>query len=212
MLGRTIVAAAAAFALVGASNAGAQTIGFKVGASFAKWDFETATGGEDLETLTAFMGGGFVRFGLGRVGLQPELLVVTRGGEYPAEAFEGDAKLKVDYIEVPVLLIVPLTMGTGVAPYVFGGPSFAFEINCKVETSAVSGDASEDCSDNDLRESTDIGATAGGGLSFPMGPGDLFVEGRYNWGLTNLAKGEGTEIKSRTGAVLAGYSIWLGQR
>jgi hypothetical protein len=204
MIRRTAIVAAAAFAVFGASDIGAQTIGFKVGASFANWDVEDDLGGPDTDQFSAFMGGGFIRFGLGRIGFQPELLVVTRGTD-----FVDIGRVKVDYVEVPVLLVLPLTSGVGIAPYVFGGPSVAFEIGCKFQEEGT--DASDDCdaADIDPRKSTDFGLTAGAGLELPLGPGAILIEGRYNWGLSNVSDFPATEIKSRTPAVLAGYSIPL---
>jgi hypothetical protein len=193
--------AVAAFALFGASQASAQTIGFKVGAAFANVDVDDF----DSESLTSLMGGGFVRFGMGGFGIQPELLFVTRG--YEVEELGVTGKFKIDYIEVPILAVVPIAMG-GIAPYLFAGPSFAFKIGCNVEVD----DDSEDCGDDDGLKSTDIGATVGGGLEFPMGPGALLVEGRYNFGLSNISDTEGTDAKTRTAAILAGYSIPLGPR
>jgi len=206
MIRRTALAAFTAFAVLGASDISAQTIGFKVGASFADWSAEEGGQKFDTDQISSFMGGGFVRFGLGRLALQPELLVVTRGAEFLDDDVFGaiGAKVKVDYVEVPVLLMLPLTTGAGISPYIFGGPSIAFEIGCKVD--------SEDCGDDTGRKSMDLGATAGAGLEFPLGPGALLVEGRYNLGLSNISDVDPLEIKSRTLAVLAGYSISLGSR
>jgi len=217
MIRRIVLAAFAAAAVFGASDINAQTIGFKLGASFADWKVEDSDVDQETDQLTSFMGGGFVRFALGRLGFQPELLVVTRGAEFAADDFAGVGRFKVDYIEVPVLLVLPLTSGVGMAPYVFGGPSFAFEIGCKVEADVNGVEASDDCDDVDPddifdRKSMDIGATAGAGIQFPLGPGALLFEGRYNWGLSNISDVEGLDIKSRTIAVLAGYSIPLGAR
>ena len=35
----------------------------------------------------------------------------------------------------------------------------------------------------------EIGFSAGTGISFPLGKFEMFFEGRYTWGLTNLNKG-----------------------
>lgn len=214
MIRRMVFATVVAAAVVGASSASAQTIGFKVGPSFANWNMEDEDGTEiEGETLTSFMGGGFIRFNMGRLGIQPELLYVTRGTEATDPDFDISGKFKVDYIEVPVLLVLPLTTGTGIAPYLFGGPSFAFEVGCKVEAGDVSVDCDEGEGDSG-RKSLDLGATAGLGLTFPAGPGALLIEGRYNFGLSNLVDNPIADesVKSRTAAILAGYQIWLGTR
>jgi hypothetical protein len=51
----------------------------------------------------------------------------------------------------------------------------------------------------------------GGGISVPMGPGALLLEGRYNFGLLNLIKDSDETIRNRSGAVLVGYSIPIGR-
>src|SRR5512145_1999987 len=61
-----------------AAQADAQVIGFKIGPTFANLDVDDD---EDAGRLTSFGGGGFIRFGLGGLSVQPEILVVTKGAE-----------------------------------------------------------------------------------------------------------------------------------
>lgn len=208
---RTLGAAVAAFALIGVSQASAQTLGFKVGASFANWDMQqNNVSVEGTSTLTSFMGGGFIRFGAGRIAIQPELNAVTRG--FKEDLSGSNSSLKVDYVEVPVLLVLGMNMGTGmgISPYLAAGPSFAFEVKCSVDGGDIGG--TTDCGDNGERKSLDMGLTGAAGIEFPMGPGHLLIEGRYNYGLSNISDDPSVEIKSRTAAILAGYSIPLGAR
>src|SRR5690606_12326079 len=124
-----VLAAALAFT---ATAAEAQTIGFKLGASLSNLKIDGTTAETDY--TTGFAGGGFIRFGFGRLGIQPEILSVTKGAEVDGGAVDGeDSALNIEYIEIPVLLHLPLTYGSSFAPYVFGGPSFAFEIGCEFE-------------------------------------------------------------------------------
>src|SRR5215216_5711647 len=149
-----------ALALAVSSAAQAQTIGFKIGASMANPQFNP-----DVETnaLVSLGGGGFVRFGAGRLGVELEALSITKGAEFE---FDG-SKLKIEYIEVPLLLHLPLTLGQSFAPYVIAGPSIAFDVDCEGELSE--GEPFK-CDD---REKTDFGLSAGGGLGFAAGPGAL---------------------------------------
>lgn len=200
-----LIVAAFAFA---ASAAEAQTIGFKLGASLSNLQIDGTTGETDY--TTGFAGGGFIRFGFGRLGIQPEILSVTKGAELDGGEGGEDSSLKIEYIEIPVLIHLPLTYGSSFAPYVFGGPAFAFEIGCDFED--------VDCDDESqadpvVLKSTDIGLTAGGGLAFAMGPGALLLEGRYTWGMTDIDDTEdAVEIKNRSALILAGYSIPIGRR
>jgi hypothetical protein len=194
-------AACAALLLASAPALDAQTIGFKLGATMSKIVTEPDS---DLDGLTAFAGGGFIRFDFGRIGIQPEILTITKGQD------EDLGKLELEYIEVPVLLHLPLSMGSTFAPYVIAGPAFGFEVGCQVETTTET-----DCDDAGLgapqdRKSTDIGITAGGGLAFGIGPGAVLLEGRYNWGLTNILDTDGdASMKNRYAAFFVGFAIPL---
>jgi hypothetical protein len=210
---RTItVAAFAAVALTGASSqvsAQGLTIGFKLGPTFANLEFDDETFEEN--TINNFGGGGFIRFGIGGLAIQPELLVFTKGSD--VESTLQDFETKIDYLEIPVLL--HFSLGSAViSPYLAAGPSFGFEIGCKVEDDAAGTES--DCDDagsgfNVNRKSFDFSLTGLAGLGFRMGPGSLFVEGRYVHGLSNINDQSGAEVKNRAYAVMAGYSISLGR-
>lgn len=197
----TFAVGTAALALA-ATGADAQTIGAKLGASFST--LTTDAEDENIDRLTGFVGGGFVRFDFGRLGLQAELLTVTKGATFDFNALDaGEVDFSLEYVEIPVLLHMPLSMGSSFAPYVLAGPAFAFEVGCESTTTL----GTRDC---EGLKSTDIGLAAGGGLAFAMGPGALLVEGRYTWGMTNLIEDEGSgSLKNRSAYLMAGYSIPL---
>lgn len=203
-----ILAGVAALAF-GATAASAQTIGFKAGASLSNLSIDGST--EGLDYRTGFVGGGFIRFGFGRLGIQPEILSVTKGAELDDPA--GDESISIEYVAIPVLLHLPLTYGASFAPYIMGGPEFAFDIGCEQEVGGVAVDCDDAGVDEFQRKSLDIGLSAGGGLAFAVGPGALLVEGRYTWGLTNIQEVETeSEVKNRSAYLMAGYSIPLGRR
>lgn len=209
-------AVAAAFSLLGTADVEAQgmTIGFKLGASFSNVSIDPD---EDTKSLTAFTGGGFLRFPLGPVQLQPELMYITKGFKIDDfdEEIDVEGKFKLSYIEIPVLLVLPLTQGASFSPYVFGGPAFAFEASCKIGVSGGGFSGDVDCEEGEdiERKKFDVGAMFGAGFGIPAGPGSLLIEGRYNFGLINIADTDVDEsLKNRSGAVLVGYSIPLGTR
>ncbi|MBR9988281.1 MAG: PorT family protein [Gemmatimonadetes bacterium] len=208
------IAVAAAFAL-SASAADAQTIGFKLGASMSNVSSAETTFFGDTHRKTGFVGGGFIRFGFGRIGIQPEILSVTKGFEMESVYYEENPSVSIEYIAVPVLLHLPLTYGASFAPYIIAGPEFAFDIGCEMSFP----DEDYDCDDEALpedffsRRSIDIGLSAGGGLAFAMGPGALLLEGRYTWGMTNIDDTpDAGEMKNRSAYFTAGYSIPIGRR
>jgi hypothetical protein len=187
-----------------AAPAAAQTIGFKIGPTFSKLDIE---GDDTAETLTSFGGGGFIRFGLGGLSLQAELLALTKGAEQEDTTINATGKLKFTYIEIPVTAMFSLG-----GPYLFAGPSLGFEVDCEAELEGSGGSISSDCDGVVDTKKMDVSLHGGAGIQFPLGPGALLVEGRYIHGLTNLNDdpADPESAKHRTWAVMAGYAIRIG--
>ena len=205
----------AAFALAGLlTNAAplaaqAPSIGFKLGSTWSKVDVDQPDGDDGIDWMSAFGGGGFIRFGMGGLGLQVDVLALTKGAEV-VDAAEGDVNFKIDYVDVPVQLAFSLG-SSRFSPYLLVGPSIGFEVGCKLDDETTASDTEIDCDDGDFfrRKSVDLGATGAVGLQIPMGPGSLLVEGRYTHGLSNIADEGNTEIKTRSAGIFAGYSIAL---
>ena len=204
---------------VAAVAADAQTIGVKLGPTFSKLNIEDAPDSDDggPETLTSFGGGGFIRFGLGGLNLQAELLALTKGASQSVEDPDfGEAtfKLKLNYIEIPITAMFPVGPG-----YVFAGPSVAFEVSCEVQFESDDIDVEGDDCDEGLEEdemdraSTDFSLHGGAGFEFAAGPGRILLEGRYIWGLTDLNESDDPDSfgfsKNRTWAFFVGYAVRL---
>jgi hypothetical protein len=204
------VTAGALFALQ--APLAAQTIGFKAGATFSKLDTEGDDSAQDY--LRKFGGGGFVRFGLGGLGMQAELLAVTKGSHASDADVGAEGGVRLDYIEVPVLARFGLGMNPGISPYIMVGPSFAYNTGCSIEVSTTNGDDDADFSadcDDDMVKKFDIGATGVAGLEFRAGPGNILVEGRYTHGLLDINDDESNtgKVRNRAFAVMAGYAFTL---
>lgn len=190
----------------------AQVIGFKLGPTLST--LQINDGASDENRLTSFGGGGFIRFGLGGLSLQPEILAVTKGSDIDGLGGD-DVKLQLNYIEIPLLARFALGSSTSFTPYLMAGPSFGFEIGCDVKVAFGENESSSECSDDNIaaRKSTDIGLTGVLGFEFRMGPGALLVEGRYAHGLTNLSGADSAfdvEARNRSFGIFAGYAIPLG--
>ena len=193
------------------SSAAQVVLGAKVGMTWANIDEDP----EELDTgsLSSIGGGGFLRFGLGGISIQTELLALTRGAEFEDDELDGSLQLKLNYIDVSALLRLALGSEASFTPYLLVGPSLGFEISCDVEFESDAGDFSSDCDDEeDLfeRSSTDFGLTGGVGFELPLGPGNVLVEGRYTFGLTDLAKEDNTSAKNRSFGIFLGYAVPLG--
>lgn len=209
-----VLTATAALLLLSAPAAAQVSVhvGAKAGAPFSTLSQDPD---RDAQSLVGFALGGFARFAFpAGFSVQPELLFVRKGAKYEftedGTAFEE--KVKLDYLEVPVLLRYDLARpGGGIAPYFFAGPSVGIEVACNLSAEAEGTDFEEACDEipGFGTESIDVGATGGAGVGFPAGPGTLFVEARYTFGLTNIDTRDESETKNRSGAVLVGYGVAL---
>ncbi len=160
----------------------------------------------DTSTRTGLVGGVFAELGLGSVfAIRPEGLYSQKGF---SETDTGiDADLKVDYIEVPLLLAARFGQSS-VRPVVFAGPVVGFEASCKLEGSSGGVSVSADCADQDVdTESTDFGVAFGGGVEVDAGGVVLLLDGRYTLGLRDIDAMNGSEAKNRVWSVMAGLGF-----
>lgn len=142
--------------------------------------------------------------------IRPEGLFSQKG----ASATEGgvDAELRLDYIEVPVLLLARVPTDGAVRPVLFAGPVVSFEATCEVEASSGGTALTLDCDEFEefvQTKSTDFAAAFGGGLEIDAGGVVLLLDGRYTLGLSDL---NGTpdsteEVKNRAWSVMGGVGF-----
>jgi len=172
--------------------------GVKGGVNFATLDLDPSLD-SNLGYRIGIVAGGFVALPLGsRLTIQPEGLFSQKGEKADLDGVE--AKLELDYIEVPVLVKYALTHGASRSFHVFGGPSIAFKIRSKATASF--GGTTVETGEDDIVKDTDFGVVFGAGMDF----GKWSVDGRYTLGLANINGDDDDETKIRTRAisVLAG--------
>jgi hypothetical protein len=169
---------------------------------------------DDRLTATGF--GGHVRFRFGAFALQPELQVVTRGAEISvATSEEEEEQLRMEYLELPVLLVFPVRVGR-LEPYAFGGGMVALESRCRyvVKESGLRSnfgcDSSSGAGQVFDRRKADYGLVGGAGASYRVGSGRVLLEARHTWGFRNVAAAPATlELRHRTFTIGIGYTINL---
>lgn len=179
-------------------------IGIKGGVSFADIPkyaelIEDDDGNAEMRIGAAI--GGHIAITLGGfVGLQTDVLYTQKG--FKAEApsgFDETLEVRLDYIDVPVMLRLGPTGGNGFQFLV--GPSFNFNTNAKVVLEGVI-DEEEDIKDE--VEDFEMGLVIGAGYYGSL----ITVEGRWLEGLTDTSDfrdfGEDETYKNRTFLVLLG--------
>jgi hypothetical protein len=193
----TMVMATLAFALPRAAAAQGLTYGAKAGVTLAtvSEDAEADSGWGYRVGLAA---GGYVALPLGsRLAIQAEGLFNQKGAR--ADVDDLVTTLKLDYVEVPVLVKYAVTHGGARSIHVFGGPSIAFKVRSRATASF--GDTTIDTDEDENIENVDLGVAAGAGVDF----GKWSIDGRYTFGLSNLVKSDDeAELRSRAISVLVG--------
>lgn len=155
---------------------------------------------------TGFIGGAAISWHLvDRFALQPELQFVQKGDD-ETDAFGGGViseHIRLNYIEVPVLLRASGDAVHGVTPFVIGGPQVAFKTSCSIDVKGVANNYT--CADFPPAESTEFGVVAGGGVDAAVMGHAISVSARYDWGLRDAFKNN--LAKTRTLAVLLGWRV-----
>ena len=167
------------------TNANAQDsaskFGVKGGVNFSNLYTEDV---DDNNVLTGFNVGFFAKLPISNnIALQPEISYTGKGAElvYNNALVSGTAQFKLDYIEVPLLLVVNVTKNFNI----HAGPYAAYMVSAKTTNKSDSGSYNfEDNIDTDDFNKFDAGLAGGVGLDFE--PVSFGV--RYNYGLTKIGK------------------------
>lgn len=152
----------------------------------------------DFKRRTGTIFGGSVQLPLGSViTLQPEFLFLNKGTKFRERGSAGTSNVRLDYLELPVLLRYDFSRET-IGPHVYAGPSVGFNVGCKLEDKGNSLLPTTDCTDDDFRpKRLDYGVTIGTGVDFNLG--GLAATGglRYGIGLADIRNDNSDEFKSR---------------
>jgi len=188
-----------AFVIVGAfsiSEVAAQpSFGLKGGLNFANLNNVDGT-----ESRTGFMAGAYVNIGvpMSPVSIQPEVLYSQLGAE-DSEA-GNTVKIKLDYIQVPVLAKFDFASPGPVAPNVYFGPYIGFNVNAEAEvsdgTASLSGDIKDEIKD------TDFGVVVGAGVDITK----FNIGVRYGAGLTKVFEDD-SDGKNGVFSIVAGINF-----
>ena len=182
--------------------------GVRAGVDFMKIGGEDAA--DDNNRRTGFMIGGFVLVDAGLIAVQPELMYIQKGTSRE-ETIRGTTvtrTLKLDYIEVPVLVKLQVPLEEGITPSVFAGPTLGLNVTAEAEAEAEGESATEDISDD--VSGTDFGLTLGGGVDIDFPVGTLMGNVRYGFGLTNIDDSEEDfSVRNRGFMITAGLALDL---
>lgn len=157
------------------------SFGFKGGVNFSNLYTEDA---ENSNTRIGFNAGVYAKMPITRLfAIQPEFYYTTKGAEvtYRNAFVDGTALFKLDYLELPLLLVVNVTNNFNIHV----GPYAAVLISGKVKNDSNVGAFNfEDNINVDDYNRLDAGIAAGVGFDL----GALGIGARYTYGVTKVGK------------------------
>ena len=164
----------------GASAQTSLSAGLKTGLNLATVYGNDAEG---VEIKSGFVSGLSIALNFGDAfAIQQEVLYCMKGTQYQDGFFT--AKIKLGYIEVPMLAKLTFSTDVEIDPFVYAGPAVAANVSAKKGYS-VSGSGSID-NDIDNVKSTDFGWVVGGGIGFDLSRTRASLEVRYERGLVEF--------------------------
>ena len=159
----------------------ATKFGIKGGVNFSNFYTDNV---DDNNVLTGFNAGFFAKMPISEnISFQTEISYTGKGAElvYNNAIVKGTAQFKLNYIEVPLLVVVNLTQNLNI----HAGPYAAYLISGKTTNESDSGSYNfEDNINVDDFNRFDAGLAAGVGLDLES----VSFGVRYNYGLTKIGK------------------------
>lgn len=140
--------------------------------------------------------GGSLNIPFGLISLQPEALYVQKRVTRPGLNGADPSTLRVDYLEIPLLLRVGLPI-PGFSPFAVAGPMIDVELGCNL----VAGMCPQSVKDQSY------GFAVGGGFRLGLVL-PLQLEGRYTWGLRDVGDvASGLDQRTRTFMLMVGMGF-----
>ncbi len=157
--------------------------GIKAGLNVANLRVDSEDNTEE-NTKNGFLGGFFLEIDpIGPLSLQGEVLYTQKGSKVKSTNSPGESDIKINYIEVPLILKLQMPLAPPLASYAFfAGPAVSFK---------VSEDVNANEGGEDLFKNSDMGGVVGASLGFSaLGLAAIVVDLRYTLGLSDILKDE----------------------
>lgn len=183
-----------------ATTFGQFTLGPKVGLTMSK----LSTNFEDVkeEAKAGFQFGAFARFGK-KLYVQPEVMFATKGGTIKSEGTDIKTDIKLNTLQVPVIVGFHLLNLKVVNVRVHGGPAVSFVMKEEIDINQVI----EDPIKEDNIKNTIWNFQLGAGVDVLM----FTLDVRYEWGLNNIFDpqdgGQSYDMKNNLWNISLGWKI-----
>ena len=176
------------------ANAQEFYFGLQGGINFADFALKSSSGTDQLTSVcTGYGFGGIFGYHISEnLSLSLEPMYLQKGGTQMATADNPNIDMTMSVLEIP--LLIKASVGHTVRPYLKAGPAVGFILNSEAQTQfggVVSGSSYQTYKAdlNDVLGNVDLGLIMSAGVSFSLGESQLFIEGRYSFGLVDLYQG-----------------------
>lgn len=184
----------------------------------------------DPENIVGLHFGLFTELGISNsFAIQPELNFLQKGSEVSDINIEGtpragsSLKVRINYLEVPVLAKARFGENK-LTGFLMAGPSLGYAMGGKSILNIDGNEVKEDIEfDKDIDDDGvkdrrwDFSAVVGGGAALAAGPGNVLLDLRYGWDLTDFSKFKNDqpagykESYNRTLGISLGYMFPIGK-
>ncbi|MDY0090170.1 MAG: porin family protein [Flavobacteriaceae bacterium] len=204
---KKIILSILAVVAFGTANAQDIKFGAKAGLNISNLTGDT----EDTKSKIGFHLGGVIEIKItDKFSVQPELLFSTQGAKYEeSESFGGESykyetTMKLNYLNIPIMAKYYVAENFSI----LAGPQVGFLMSAKAdweETYSFGGTTESDSGEEDVKDfykGIDFGLNLGLGYDFTE---NIFVEARYNLGLSNIADVDNYKEKNSVFQISLGY-------
>lgn len=193
------------------------SLGAKTGIGFATFsNFDPGEGSVTRSPNTMVQGGFVMDYKFGKlIGISVEALYQQKGEVYKSTSSSAKLKLYMNYLTIPIMVKASHSFGNFT---IFGGlgPYMGYALNGKlVGLGNDKGSVKLEFGKDNFRR-FDVGICIGLGGGIKLGPGNLFLDARYDYGLLDVQqpvdKPEGYKTHcNRNFGISLGYMFHLGK-
>ncbi len=207
---RPVAALCLSAALLAPTRANAQgaTAGVEAGVNIANVSFDLSGASVSLDHRTGGIGGVFFGVDGKNGGLIVEVLYTQKGTTIgqSGPGFTASTKVKLDYVEIPVLARVNLKASDKVMVHLFVGPAFGIKVKDDIVDTVTENNVTTSETNDANIKGTDVGIVFGGRMDFNK----FLIDARYDVGLTNVNKDTGSDepkVKNRVFSLMFGVKF-----
>jgi hypothetical protein len=208
------------FGLVFSQNVYPNGYGIKAGVNFA--DISNLENpflemlGIKFGTKIGVIAGAFYRIDLtNSFAIQPEVYYSQKGtrasgkGSIYDVPYSYDFSLRLDYIEIPLLMKYRIPTRGKFTPGIFAGPYVAFKVSAKAALT-VESEGMKQTQEVDIEDvkKMDFGLAFGANLDFDIGHSSIIIDIRYSLGLSKISEYEDDpDMKNSAFTLMLGYAF-----